>query len=274
MQCTIYSRIIEFSCHHLNIYSTELQLSGKIVTDMKKIIVILATALLVHNRTEAEENQPQPVSVTLSSVIANKYLFSGTGMELSGDPVVQTDLFLSHKSGVYLDLWNSRSLKGKWDDGSLGNEVDYGLGWNGVIKGLTVHVGVTYFDEPKAFTLGSGDIIYSHLRLGKDWKLLTLTLGYENLVTMPDSGFQGGNLFSLTASKSIPFWKDRMNISTSLAGVYDTGTLGSDTGFFLRGTAGVNWNITKRLTANLVSVNYFVRHKSDAIVSSGLTWSF
>lgn len=241
---------------------------------MKKHIVSLVTALLVLNRIEAEENQPKPVSITLSSVVANKYLFSGTGGVLSEDPVVQTDLFFSHKSGVYLDLWASRSLKGKWDDGSLGNEVDLGIGWNGTIKGLTAHIGVTYFDEPKAFTLGAGDIIYSHARLGKDFKHLSLTLGYENLVTMPESGFQGGNLFSLTASKSIPFWKDLMNVSASLAGVYDTGTLGSNTGFFLRGSAGVNWNITKRLTANLVSVNYFIRRKSDAMVSTGLTWSF
>ncbi|MDO8593981.1 MAG: TorF family putative porin [bacterium] len=245
---------------------------------MKKLIVTL-TALLALN-TQAEENlpaeagQPQPVSITLSSVVANKYLFSGTGGVLSENPVIQTDLFFAHKSGVYLDLWASRSLKGKWDDGSLGNEVDYGVGWNGSIKGFTAHVGVTYFDEPQSFKFGAGDILYSHVRVGKDFKPLTLTLGYENLVTMPDSGFQGGNLFSLTASKSVSFWNDRMNVSASLAGVYDTGTLGSDTGFFLRGTAGLNWNISKRLVANVVSVNYFIREKSSAMVSSGFTFNF
>ncbi len=246
---------------------------------MKKLIVNLLTALLALNRTEAEENLPaeagqqQPFSVTVSTVIANKYLNS-IGSVLSEAPVAQTDLFLSHKSGIYLDLWNSRSFKGKWDDGSLGNEVDYGIGWNGTIKGLTAHVGVTYFDEPKAFTLGVGDIIYSHIRLGKDFKHLSLTLGYENYVTMPESGFQGGNLFSLTASKSITFWKDRLSVSTSLAGVYDTGTLGSDTGFFFRGNAGLNWNISKRLTMNIVSANYFVRRTSDVMVSTGFSLIF
>lgn len=242
---------------------------------MKKYIVTLITALLALNRTEAEENnQPKPVSITLSSVVADKFLFSATGMELSGEPVVQTDLFFAHKSGVYIDLWASRSLKGKWDDGSLGNEVDYGVGWNGTIKGLIAHIGVTYFDEPIAFTLGAGDILYSHARLGKDFKHLSLTLGYENLTTMPDSGFQGGHLFNFTASKSVSFWNDRLAVSASLAGVYDTGTLGSESGFLLRGTAGVNWNITKRLVANVVSVNYFIRRKSDAMVSTGFTFNF
>ena len=248
---------------------------------MKKNIVILATALLVLNRTEAEENlpaaagnQPKPVSVTVSSAVANKYLFGGTGGVLSKDPVVQTDLLLTHKNGIYVDLWNSRSLKGKWDDGSLGNEVDYGVGWNGTAKGLTAHVGITYFDEPSAFKLGAGDIVYTHARLGKDFRPFSLTLGHENLVTMPDSGFQGGNLFSLTASKSVLFWKDRMSVSASIAGVYDTGTLGSDTGFFLRGSTGINWNVSKRLTVNVVSANYFIRRTSDVMVSSGITWNF
>ena len=242
---------------------------------MKKIIVILATALLVLNRIEAEEKQqPQPISITFSSVVANKYLNTGTGGVLSEDPASQTDLLLTHKTGAYLDLWTSRSLKGKWNEGGLGDEFDIGLGWNGTVRGLSLHMGTTYFDEPRLFTFGAGDILYSHIRVGKDWKHLSLTAGYENYTTMPDSGFQGGNLFSLTASKSVPSWKDRTSISASLAGVYDTGTLGSDKGFFLRGNVGLNLNISKRLTMNVVSANYFIRRASDVMISSGFTFSF
>ena len=243
---------------------------------MKTIIVNIATALLILNRVAAEETQtePQPVSVTLSSVVANKYLFSASGLELSRDPVVQTDLYVNFRNGIYADLWASRSLKGKWDDGGLGNEIDYGIGWNGTIKGLTAHIGVTYFDEPKSFAFGAGDILYSHVRIGNDFKHLSLTLGYENLTPLPDSGFQGGNIVSLTASKTFPLWNDKVTLPASLSAVYDSGTAGSERGLFIKGTAGVNWNATKQLTVNLLSVSYFIREKSDAMFGTGVTWNF
>ncbi len=242
---------------------------------MKKTLVIVITASLGLVLKAEETNQNQhPVSITLSSAVADKYLFPATGFALSHNPVVQTDLLLTHKSGFYVDLWNSRSLRGKWDDGSLGNEIDYGIGWNGTLKDLTAHVGVTYFDEPGAFVFGSGDILYSHARIGKDFKHLTITVGYENYVTMPESGFQGGHLISLTASKNFSFLKDKVSLATSLAGVYDTGTLGSEREFFVRGNVGINWNASKHITLNLISANYFIRRASDVSVASGFTLNF
>lgn len=244
---------------------------------MHKFIVI-STALLSLHLASAEETSnlnPNPhFTVSFSSAVANKYLNTGTGGELSKDPVVQTDLTLTHRSGLYLDLWNSRSLAHKWNSGDLGDEVDYGIGWNGTVKGFNVHIGSTYFDEPNVFTLGAGDIVYTHARIGKDFKHLTITAGYENYTPLPGSGFQGGNLMSVGASRNFSFCKDKVSLATSLAGVYDTGTLGSDREFFARGNVGLNWNANKHLTLNLISANYFIRHTSDVMVMSGFTVNF
>lgn len=241
-----------------------------------KISIITATlSVAVQLYAEAETNQwPR---ITLSSLVANKYLQPGTGDVLHDRPVVQTDLLLTFKNGLYLDLWNSRSLQGKWDDGSLGNEVDYGLGWDGTIKGLTVHVGFAYYDEPGVFTLGAGDILYTELRLGKELKWFSVTAGYQNYTTMPNSGFQGGHLISLGASRAQPLYGDKVILNASFAGVYDTGTLGTLAGFMFRGNVGVSWNINEHLTFNAVSVSYYapLTHRAtDVIVTSGLTYRF
>jgi hypothetical protein len=240
---------------------------------MKKVLLCLLTASLLITKLEAEENQ-NAMSVTASSSIANKYLNVSTGGVLSEDPVIQTDLLLTHKNGLYVDLWNSTSLNGNWNQGDLGDELDIGIGWNGTGKGLVLHVGVTYLDEPKLFSLGVGDIVYTHVRIGKGFRPLTLTFGYENYTPLPESGFQGGNLVGLGCSKTFSFCEDKINLNTSLAGVYDTGTLGSETGFFLRGNAGLNWLVTKNFTINAMSISYYIRRQSDCMVSTGLSWSF
>ncbi|MDO8593969.1 MAG: TorF family putative porin [bacterium] len=246
---------------------------------MKKAILSVFTIVLFLGQATAEERYLP--TVTLSSYVADKYLQFGKGSVLSKDPVVQSDLFISWKNGLFVDLWNSRSLRGSWDDGSLGNEIDYGVGWKGTLAtNLSLAVGVTYFDEPRAFTFGAGDILYSHAFLTRDFKHLSVTAGYENYVTMPRSGFRGGNLISLGVSKSQSFCKDRIGLRTSVAGVYDTGTLGTDSGLILRGSAGADWNVTKRLTVNVIGVNWYVpltshdKRTTDAMVYSGLTFKF
>src|SRR4051812_45466573 len=110
--------------------------------------------------------------VTVSSYVTDKYLGFSTGNVLSDHPAVQTDWFTSFHNGFYADMFNSRSLKGSWDDGSLANELDYGLGWTGsVSEGLSLNIGVFYFDEPKVFALGAGDILKTYVTLTKNYKL-------------------------------------------------------------------------------------------------------
>lgn len=245
---------------------------------MKSTLFLALTAtVLCSIPVVAEENQWP--SVTASSMVTSKYLGFGTGNVLSKDPAVQSDLFISWKNGLYLDLWNSRGLKGTWNDSSLGNEVDYKIGWKGqVAEKLTLNVAVTYFDEPSVGTFGAGDILYTYAYLTKEFKHLSVTAGYENFTTMPESGFHGGNLFNLGVSKSQSLCKDRLNLQASAALVYDTGTLGSHEGLIARGNVAANWNITKRLTFNVIGVNWYApitahdKRTADTVLYSGLTF--
>jgi len=240
-------------------------------------LIILAITILFLSLT-AQAQESQWPNVTISSLVANKYIAFGTGSLLSKDPVVQSDANILFKNGLYIDLWNSRSLVGSWDDGSFGNEVDYQVGWRGAVAtNLSFDIGVTYFDEPKAFTFGPGDILYSHAFLTRGFKHLSVTAGYENYTAMPGSGFRGGNLLSLGVSKHQSFCKDKVGLHASVTGVYDTGTIGTHPGFILRGGAGADWNITKKLTLNVLGVNWYVpltphdKRVADVVFSCGFT---
>ena len=237
----------------------------------KTTLLVVTAALLLNVSVRAQ-------SITASSYVADKYLAFGTGSVLDRGLVAQTDLFVSFHDGAYVDLWNSRSLQGRWNDGSFGNEVDYAIGWKGAVAADTrLNIGTTYFDEPKAFTFGAGDILYTHAFLTKDFKLLSLTAGYENYVAMPRSGFRGGNLVSLGVSKHQSFGEIGLHTSATL--VYDSGTIGTRHGFIARGNTGLDWNISKRLAFNVLGANWYVpltthdRRTADAMVYSGLTWN-
>ena len=243
------------------------------------LIVVAASLLFAGFKTQAGESQWP--NVTVSSLVASEYRGFATGNLLSKDPAVQSDVFVAFKDGLYIDVWNSRSLKGSWNDSSLGNEIDYGAGWKGnIATNLTLNVGISYCDEPRVFTFGGGDMVYTHASLTRDFTHLSVTAEYENFTTMPNSGFRGGNLISLGVSKYQSFYKEKIGVRASAAGAYDMGTLGSGAGFILRGSAGVDWNISKRLTFNVLSANWYApltphdKRVADAVVFSGFTLHF
>lgn len=239
-------------------------------------IILTITLLVLGCKTHAEENMWP--SVTISSLVADKYRGFGTGNLLSKDPVIQSDVFILFKNGFYVDFWFSRSLKGSWNDGSLGNEIDYHIGWKGnLTTNLSLNIGISYCDQPEAFTFGAGDSTWTHAFLTKDFKHLSVTAGFENFTTMPESGFQGGNLFSLGVSKYQSICKGKIGLRASAADVYDTGTLGSGEGIILRGSTGADWNVSKRLTLNVIGCNWYIpvtphdKRKADTVISTGFT---
>ena len=240
-------------------------------------IISFAVVLLLPFQAHAEEKSL--VAVTLSSTFASKYLAFGSGAVLYDKPVLQSDLFVEFKNGLYVDLWHSTGFDDAWNN-NLGDEVDYGVGWNGSIKNFSISLGCTYFDEPNVFTLGGDDILYTKAFISRQYKHVGVTVGYENYTTMPDSGFQGGNLYSAGFNKSIPLIKDRLTLNNSIAAVYDDGGFGYDDGFLLRGNIGLSLTVSKHLTLNVSSVNYYIplsvhdARKTDAVVFVGFKYLF
>jgi uncharacterized protein (TIGR02001 family) len=244
---------------------------------MKKLLLAVSVLACALSTVNAQSTNP-PFTVTLSSVVANKYL-NQLGFELYDKPVVQSDLFISHRSGFYIDLWHSTGFDTRLNN-NLGDEIDYGAGWNGTLGKYFLHIGMNYFDEPNLFTFGRGDIIYTHVRIGREVGFVTLTVGYENFSTFPGTDFEGGNLFSLTANKDVSWWNNRLTTSASVAGVYDDGCCGLDDGFFLKGSVAFIWNVNEHLSFTLPGVYYVLPltindvRTTDAMLSVGLTYKF
>lgn len=256
---------------------------------MKKILVCLSVLLGCASLTSATENTNSnwTPSVTLRSVIASEYLMFSTGSILYDKPVIQTDLFVIFRNGFYFDLWNSAPFEGY--DHNLGTEQDLGIGWagplfvfgiNGKASDMILDIGIAYFNEPKLLTLGADDVLYSHVKLSKEFKLATISGQFENYASMPGSFYPGGNLFSIGFNKGRSFFKDRVSASTSLALAYGTDMFGLDSGFFLRGSVELDWKLTKRLTMILPQVNYYApltvhdNRSLDAVVFSGFSYQF
>ncbi len=245
---------------------------------IKYAVLVTLTVLLSMCGIRADGTNGWP-SVTFKSTYANKYLAFGSGSVLYDEPVMQSDLFIAFDSGLYLDLWNSKSFSGKWN-GNLGNEVDYGIGWAGKVRDFNVDIGVTYFDEPKMFNLKSGDIIYTHASISRECRKYLVSWTWENYITMPNTGFQGGNLFSARIYRGFQLIQDKATLNLSTALVYDDGGFGADDGFLQKGNVGIDWKITDHLMLNAPSVNYYVpisvhdARKTDTVIFAGLTYKF
>jgi len=201
-------------------------------------------------------------SASFSTGFANKYIAFGSGSELYGKAVNQTDFNVAFENGVYVDLWGSKALNaGSWGS-NFGDEVDYGIGWAGKIgNGFSLNAGVTYFDEPMAGTFGECDVWYTHVKVSHDLELNGLGTfnafgAYENYTTMPGTSYEGGNIWSVGLSKTQSY-KD-LSVNASEVLIYDEGAFGNDRGLLAKFGLELDWKVTKHVTLVAPSVTFYV----------------
>ena len=254
---------------------------------MKQFIVSMMVALAVSTSvaTAGETNSGWDASVTLKTLVADKYLGFGSGCMFYHKPVIQSDLFVAFKNGAYVDVWNSTAFE--HFNRNFGTEQDLGIGWAGPLTKLglnlpnwSLDIGTTLFDEPPVENIGAGDVFFNHIKLSRDCKWMTVNAMFENFLFLPHSQAHGANLLSLGASKEVTFCRDRLVLSASLSGVYDTGGTYEGKGFFLRGTAELDYKLTKKLTLIIVQVAYYAPlsvhdgRQLDQVISAGVAYKF
>ncbi len=155
------------------------------------LLVAVATFLSFSSLALAgEEVAEKSFEVSFSSKVFSQYV-GDTGTVFYNRAVSQNDLTISHKSGVYLDVWTSTSLKNAGVATNYGNEVDYTLGWAGEISGVGIDAGVSYWDLVKLFEMPEGDIVQPYLELNKKVELAvghTLTPSVKAEYGIPAKG--------------------------------------------------------------------------------------
>ena len=261
---------------------------------MKQFIVssmLLVAAVLVGFTSANAETTNAPSgwtpSLTASSLYASKYYSGSCAVTVYRKPVIQTDLFLSFQNDFYADLWNSTPFE-KWNK-TFGTEQDICAGWAGPLStfgiggfasNIVIDVGLSYFDEPGLESFGANDMLETHVRLTKDVKLFKVFAGFEDYVTMPGTGVNGGNVVFTGISKDVAFVKDILSASTSFTVCYDDGVLGRNEGFFFRGSSQLTWTLTKHVSLIAPQLIYggpITDHrdrKADGAVLGGVVYQF
>lgn len=167
-----------------------------------------------------------------SSKIFSKYV-GDTGTVFYNHPVVQNDLTISHKSGMYFDLWVSTSLKNAGVSTNYGNEIDYTIGWAGELSGIGIDAGVSYWDIVTLFKMPEDDIIQPYLELNKKFNVIeghVFTPSIRVEYAIPARGNDASSKVLHIHSALKHGWEISKEVSLSQKVIltYDNGAYGAD----------------------------------------------
>jgi hypothetical protein len=218
--------------------------------------------------------------VSIRSVFGTQFLDPGTGYVIYDKPVIQSDLEIGLPFGFRMNVLNSKSLNdGGWGE-TLGDEMDYTLGWRGaIIKNFGLDVSVTFLDELHLFQMGEDDIFYSRFHFSythNEWRFSGI---WENYATFSSGHLTGGDLVGIGVSKEFALVGEWMVLETETATLYNTGALHRED-FFQRGMVSLGLEITEGLTVIAPRIDFYVpfqhgRHQeNDAVVFMGLKYRF
>ena len=250
---------------------------------MKKMLILMVFFGL-SSSMGAENSTPWAPSATLRTEMVSKYLGFANGSVISDRPAIQTDFCIPLPEGFRIGIWNSTGLDGS-DPSNLGDEVDYYAGWTGTFEGFGVDVSFAYFDEPGIFHFGSCDILNPGVEINHPLKNgLVPFVKWVGYTTMPNSGFDGGNVFQFGTrytfnSESIIKLPKFVSVPVQTIFAWDDGAFFSDPGVLWKGMIEANWHITKWLDVNApcaavyapVTVDNKNPHGTDIVVYAGVT---
>jgi uncharacterized protein (TIGR02001 family) len=110
-----------------------------------KSALIAASLLASAQPAMAGEEDTPAIDIDLSVTLANDYRYRG--ISLSGfDPAIQPDLTVTHKSGVYLNVWGSNIA----ENGGADLEADVSIGWAREFGDNSVDLRAIYYAYPGA----------------------------------------------------------------------------------------------------------------------------
>jgi hypothetical protein len=96
------------------------------------ILVAFVTLFVTEAKAQNFDFDFDDVDIVGNFGVYNQYLAFGSAAVLHENPVSQASLRATFKNGIFVELWHSVSLDDFYGD-SLGNELDFILGWNGSI---------------------------------------------------------------------------------------------------------------------------------------------
>lgn len=112
------------------------------------VLVAVLSVFVLSREAIADDGAAQNTTPALTATVfaswRSEYVLVNGYAPHGGDIFVQ-DLTVSHRSGFYIDLWNSVSPTGGWSSDG-GDEVDYGVGYAGTFGKFSVDASYFYFN--------------------------------------------------------------------------------------------------------------------------------
>lgn len=200
-------------------------------------------------------------SFSISTRMLTKYVdtadFGGSGLVNHDKPVVHSDVVITERHGFYLSIWDSVSLAGRGSE-NYGNEIDWTLGWSGVVKGLSLDLGIGYFDLWRLMKVPEGDVIFPSLQVGRSLELSDRhTLTPYGKIVLPTSAkgdtLDGGVIAQIGVKHKWDLWQGS-TVNQAVALTRDDGPYGLRPGCVGHYSMGVTTPIGKHFALEFPSV--------------------
>ncbi len=247
---------------------------------MKKLFAFLMMITCTVLILNAQDSIPS-FSLNGQTIIRSKYV-GPDGLQFYGDPVSQSNVTLSHKSGLFFDLWYSTGFNSKfsndWDD-----EIDYTIGWSGKISKFTLNSSLSYFDNFKNFNFTYNDVVRGNIHLGypkqiKPWLKVMPYVDYITFVIPNKSTpFDGGNLYSIGFDNEVVF-TEKVKVTPQIQFTWDDGAFGVKPGALLKLSSNLNWTLSKHFVWNVLEATFYSpsnkrEMKNEFVLGTGLSWN-
>ena len=196
------------------------------------------------NPNESYLDGIRPVGLSLTESWRSKYVLSN-GVVAYDHSVAQTDIFLTTKCGLTLDLWGSIPTNLEDIGKDFGTEDDLTIGYTRDLKWFSVAVGVSYYDLHRNFTFDGSDLIVPYLELSKEFKVtkkLCLTPFYKAEMNFNLSGSIKGDTFQRVGVRYGWEVTKYLTLAGQTYMLYDPGVLG-DTAFVGSIEGSAVWNL-------------------------------
>lgn len=232
---------------------------------MKTLLAAAAAFLAASSVTATAEEEPPPPAwtATIETGYYDQYLSAYSGLIWFDGPVIQSSVTVTHRSGLYANLWVSTGTDGKWS-ADWDDEIDWTLGWAGPIgfAGLEADISASYWD---CFQLGSpmNDYWATTLKLsrpfeGKSWSLTPSVVAQFAWATEDELVYadgttgpaEGGSVWGINLDASVGLC--RFAALTASTGVFwDGGSYSFADATIWESAVSLEWKLTERLTLSL-----------------------
>lgn len=193
--------------------------------------------------------QPREFTISGSSLYIDKYL-GLDGAPFHPGAVVQSNVTVSHTSGVFADFWKSEPVGARHLRPNFGNEQDYTLGFaSGIGLKAKLVLSATYFNVFPMLQMPRGDLLQLSARIERGVKLSeshTLAPYLWARSVRPLKGGQpvGGYFIHPGVSHSWSASK-RLTLASYAESVRDSGAFGFNQGWVARFSSSLSVRIGK-----------------------------